>query len=176
MSTNHALGTVAIVTNKYGVSHPAIRTFDPNRSGRLDVWRPGIADVFYADSDVTDVRPMLLVDPEDPEALAAALKEAAGSTAFTIRGESGKAIDDGRWDFTNAFAVAVLQHLADPTPPEPKGLGAVVESFEGSVWVRGHHNNKQPWVRTAFGEHRGWDEIPTPPTVLHEGYTPEAQS
>lgn len=174
MNEPYTLGTVAIVTNKYGVSHPAIRTFDPNAVGRIDVWRPGIADVFYTDDEVSDVRPMLLVDPQDPDALAVALRAAAGSTGFTIRSASGRAIDDGA-DFTAAFAVAVLQRLADPTPPEPKGLGAVVESFEGSVWVRGHHN-KRGWVRTAFdNETRSWDEIPTPLKVLSEGYIPEVE-
>lgn len=62
-----------------------------------------------------------------------------------------------------------------PEPAEPRRLGAVVESFEGSVWVRGHHNNQKAWVRTAFGEHRNWDDIPRPLKVLHEGYTPDAE-
>lgn len=176
MSANYALGTVAIVTNKYGVSHPAIRTFDPNAVGHHGVWRPGIADIFYEDHDVTDVRPMLLVDPQDPEALAAALKAAAGSTGFTIRTQSGRAIDDGA-DFTPAFAVAVLRHLADPKPEEPAGDRATVRDHEDVLWTRfqGDRDYQGASWQNANQRWRFYKDIDVA-EVLFEGYTPEAES
>ncbi|HEY9395860.1 MAG TPA: hypothetical protein VIP58_17035 [Nocardioides sp.] len=106
-------------------------------------------------------RPLLVVDPKDEDGVQAlydAIRKRQDVMPLTLE-----------------QVTTAVHDLLAPPPEEPKGLGAVVESFEGSVWVRGHHNNRSPWVRTAFGEHRSWDEIPTPLTVLHPGYTPEEQ-
>ena len=65
----------------------------------------------------------------------------------------------------------VRDALASFAPtPEPKGIGAVVESSSGSLYLRvptfGCDDN--PWLLGTFVT-RSWDDIPKPVTVLSEG-------
>lgn len=166
----HELGMVAMVKNQHGVWNRAILTLTAGGYA----WRPGCADTFYHLN--CEIRPLVVIDPEDAEQVEALAAAYANATSRSVDWDKRQKEDQER---VVEELAAALKEYANPTPPkpeEPKGLGAVVESFEGSVWVRGHHTNRSPWVRSAFGDHREWDAIPTPLTVLHPGYTPEAQS
>lgn len=155
MSTKYEPGTVGAYTLTSGTTNFVIRTGESCNlkcpySG--EHWHGHIGAV---SGETVEIRRVLVIDPEDNEQTSA-LFHAADTTLGGFREN--------------------LRKMVAPPIEEPKGLGAVVESFEGSVWVRGHHN-KRGWVRTAFdNEARSWDEIPTPLTVLHGGYTPEAES
>ena len=64
-------------------------------------------------------------------------------------------------------AVDGLRRFAAPKPPEPKGLGAVVETPDGR-YVRSDVVTCNPW-RSPDGIPHEWDDLDGPMTVLSEG-------
>lgn len=102
------------------------------------------------DDEVTDIRPLVVLDPEDV-AQVRVLNLALGGT---LRDHE-------------AVASALRSLLPPPKPPEPTGLGAVVEDAEGHHWVRAffpgadassddwrrgdtpYHSNEREWHRYA---------------------------
>lgn len=76
------------------------------------------------------VRPLVVLDPEDGDALFPILRQ--------VRDTAFKAGDTypGMTAFTEAFQAALRSLVAPPKPDEPKGLGAVVEDADGRRWVR----------------------------------------
>lgn len=121
MSREWKPGDVAMVKNDYGAWNLCIRTLV---AGRGWVWRPGCADIFYADDIVQGVRPLVVVDPEDVDAVYRLddLYRAAKSRGAGAYGWMQQA----------------LREFASPQPPkpdEPTGLGAVVEDSAGELWV-----------------------------------------
>jgi hypothetical protein len=69
-----------------------------------------------------EVRPLLVLDPEDAEGvarLAEALRNVSGNLPIYA--------DD---------VASALRSLLDPKPEEPKGLGAVVRDRDGRIFVR----------------------------------------
>jgi hypothetical protein len=96
--------------------HRAIRT----KAGQW-VCQCGDASAIAGD----DARPLVIIDPEDREQverLVAAFTEQHGAPQGGNR--------------FNAMQVALRSLLGPPKPPEPKGLGAVVEDADGQRWVR----------------------------------------
>lgn len=60
--------------------------------------------------------------------------------------------------------------IAPPKPPEPTGLGAVVEDAEGRFWVHTVRGNN-PWTDTVQGTWRKYADLAAV-RVLSEGVTP----
>lgn len=86
------------------------------------------------DPEVTVVRPLVVIDPEDREQVERLTAALIGAPdPFVAR------IDDVQ---------AALREYANPTPPkppEPTGLGAVVEDAEGKRWVRNNPRGVAAW-------------------------------
>lgn len=72
---------------------------------------------------VTDARPLVVIDPEDRE------------QAERLRDEY-EAYRPSSTDLTAHMQDALRSLIAPPKPPEPTGLGAVVEDADGQRWVR----------------------------------------
>lgn len=99
----------------------------------------------------SDLRPLVVIDPEDSEAVERHWRM-AGQSLPSFR--------------------AALREYANPTPPrpdEPQGLGAVVEDADGVRWVRSERHDCAPWDRV--GEPVGgflWPDVAAV-RVLSEG-------
>jgi len=115
---------------------------------------------------VTDVRPLVVLDPEDRDQMVTLHETLSGTKGVTWHG----------WpeilrDVLRRYAEAQTK---PPKPPEPRGLGAVVEDAEGQVWVRFKTAEIRPWRRnwpgySSFGAFfRDIDAV----KVLSEGVTP----
>jgi hypothetical protein len=66
---------------------------------------------------------------------------------------------------------ALRSLIAPPKPPEPQGLGAVVEDAEGRRWVR--VNALIPWPYEKGDTRVSWTAVaPAPVRVLSEGVKP----
>lgn len=130
-------------------------------------------------------------EPLTAEKLEVALKEAAGSTGFSIR----QAVEGP--DFTLAFATAVMQHLSKPKPPKPKEppVWTVVRVIHsGSSLIDRPYTPESKWVRAdweledaswfrlsgsgKYAESRTWTEVLAlcDPGTLPEVLRPEATS
>jgi hypothetical protein len=89
-------------------------------------WADGDDDeCWFMPSQVTDARPLVVIDPEDREqvnrldiALASMHFSAANCGSFGV------------------LRAALRSLVEPPKPEEPKGLGAVVEDAEGARWIR----------------------------------------
>jgi hypothetical protein len=103
-------------------------------------------------------RPLVVIDPEDRE-------QVERLTAAMVN-EYGV---DVHYDETQA---ALRSLIAPPRPPEPKGLGAVVEDADGRRWSRA--NDAGEWY-SADGEEVGphYSHVAAV-RVLSEGVTPDA--
>lgn len=132
-------------------------------------WRTGIrhgdrarwntSGGFWFDAQVSEVRPLVVIDPEDREQVERLL--CLGG--YEVCGVSG--------GISVENMQAALREFANPKPPkpdEPMGLGAVVEDGEGEQWVRVRRGSEDyPWAkgRNAW---RYWEEIDAV-RVLSEG-------
>lgn len=91
------------------------------------------------DSAIATVRPLVVIDPEDRqqlERLADAFTEAEDSRTITASQHRVDAMRD-----------ALCSLINPPKPPEPTGLGAVVEDADGVLWVR----VSSGWFRACTG-------------------------
>jgi len=109
--------------------------------------------------DITDARPLVVIDPEDREQVNR-LDVALSAMSFSAR-------------HCGSFSVlqAALREFANPTPPkpaEPTGLGAVVEDAAGTHWVRHQTTGGGGWY--VDGITRSYDDIAAV-KVLSEGVT-----
>lgn len=132
-------GQVAMVTDKDGRSGRGIC----NVKGGWD-FTPEGADLsaYAAASWVTEVRPLITVDPEsrvDFERIAdmydpTGLDECWGGRDLFIS------------DLQEAFRRLVREMDTPPKPDEPKAFASVVVDSDGDQWVRIDRNKNMPWV------------------------------
>ena len=146
-----------------------VRTFNMKDRGREPVralrtisgW-VGAMGVSAPDSEVEDARPLVVIDPENAEAV-----ERLVDLYWSVR----------KGDRTRISAMqAALREFADPKPPkpeEPTGLGAVVEDADGNEWTRFTRvKHGCAWVRqTPEATYLSYREI-SAVRVLSPGYTP----
>jgi hypothetical protein len=110
------------------------------------MWMDGrgwvLSDGRGASENFTDVRPLVVIDPEDTESVErlAALWWDEVRKDMPHPGQRDKAL------------AAALREFANPTPPkpeEPTGLGAVVEDDEGNRYVNALFGHDRHWVRSG---------------------------
>jgi len=90
---------------------------------------------------VTDVRPLVVLDPEDRDQMIALHETFSRAVGVTWHGWPQVPV---LRDVLTRYAEAQTK----PTkPPEPTGLGAVVEDADGEVWVRFKTAEIRPWRR-----------------------------
>lgn len=128
-------------------------------------WANGDDDeCWFTPSQVTDHRPLAVIDPEDREQVARLTE------MFWVNGS-----DDA--DDPKAMADA-LREFANPKPPkpeEPTGLGAVVLAHAGSgnrehVVRGGDSAERRPWV-DPVGDWHSWADL-REVEIVSEGVTP----
>jgi hypothetical protein len=102
-------------------------------------WGDGDDDeCWFMPSQVTDHRPLAVIDPEDEDTL----RRIGDLLVAEDRG-----YDDESWQDLQA----ALREFAAPTPPkpdEPQGLGAVVEDAEGARYSRVDGDDEFPWAKS----------------------------
>lgn len=159
-------GTVAMVTDGRGEYLALRRT-----SGATSYW---VGNVRHAtDGKVTSVRPLLVLDPDDPDQM----RELVDNFFVALSGRAyrnyARDIDDMR--------AAVVTMLPKPTPvkpAEPTGLGAVVMDYptgRSETWVLiyvSDYPEIRLWRRCGDGEERTtWAKFSNAVKVLSEGVT-----
>lgn len=122
----------------------------------LDFWRSAATGIVYKDHEISEVRPLVVIDPEDVD-------ETSGLADLFC---------DARWShiegsdecdpLTRASMREALARFANgerskyPKPDEPTGLGAVVEDTDGNRWVRVNATHfageSSPMNRLTYGE------------------------
>ncbi len=115
MVSNYEPGTVAVATVR---GQKNVRVMRADRWG----WMSAVTvDHFvqHEDSHVTDIRPLVVLDLSGLGPLT------FQRLLFTLRS------DDWHW-----VVAQIKEQTKPPKPPEPTGLGAVVEDVKGRRWVR----------------------------------------
>lgn len=150
MTREWAPGDVALVQNGYGVWNVAICQVALG----YNQWVYGVSRS-TAPMD-SPARPLALIDPEDRaqvEQLASRLRLNGGGHPYATMSAQA-AVDDA-----DALQAALRMNIAQPTPPEPTGIGAVVEDAEGQWWTRVRNDDEAcawqrvdgPMVQTTWG-------------------------
>lgn len=139
-------------------------------------WSLGDMHSWVGDSFVTDVRPLVVLDPDecaDPSILAIAC--AAGAEALRQTNPGRKLLDAEALAW---LADQIEQQTKPAKPAEPTGLGAVVEDSRGELWVRGCEcdpgDDEADWWprhRLWTDKPQGWSDIDAV-RVLSEGVRP----
>lgn len=103
----------------------------------------------YPEGMVPEIRPLLVIDPED--------REQVERLAMAHGGVSGDApLTGDLWSIPGLRMQAALRSmLTPPGPEEPQGLGAVVEDVEGTQFVRMHDG----WWHGGHPVSRNWAAI-----------------
>ncbi len=149
-----------------GVVAKALDSLTPLRfkvSGDPELWLDVAGDVRYPSCN--QLRPLLVLDPDDADQM------------HQIAGHFWGHDKGGHEETTRRITEAVRAMLPKPTPvrpPEPTGLGAVVEDDSHRRFVR-VDDRKRPWVTQSLGvaNRLSWDEVAENPVkVLSEGVTP----
>ncbi|MDB5716479.1 MAG: hypothetical protein JWO15_3876 [Sphingomonadales bacterium] len=119
-----------------------------------------------ADDEVHHVRPLVVIDPADRDQ-----RQALGDSLM----RHGIYNENDSCSMQGALGDALRSLLAPPKPPEPMGLGAVVEDSRGEMWIRDKTTTTVNHWKRARGEDGGsrysWDHL-TAVRVLSEGVQP----
>jgi len=140
MSGQYAPGTVAVATVRGVEGVRVVRSAEWSLTGWIAF--PG---GYYGDSAVTDVRPLVVLDAGlggswSPSGLRLAARKARDSYI------DNAAILLGR------LADAIEAQTKPPKPPEPQGLGAVVETADGEWFIRPKTTTTVAHWKRARGE------------------------
>ena len=162
-------GDVALIRTQGG-DHEVLGLRDTHGWAHLKDWRSphGSHSIWTSASQVTAVRPLLVIDPEDREQVERLISGVR--RARVLQDRDTQMADDG---FDRALTAA-LREFANPTPPrpdEPMGLGAVVESARGNLYVRAGDGWLPSTVLGMFRNPIDWNDIAAV-KVLSEGVQP----
>ena len=150
-------GTVAVATVR-GV--PNVRLMSVGAGGE---WLSGENAAGWHEHgrrDVTDVRPLVVLDITDPRRVIADLTAAIEATGNGTVSRNLRVLRD-----------QIEAQTKPPKPAEPTGLGAVVEDAKGNRWVRAF-SLRLAWTDTLFEEdNREYADIDAV-RVLSEGVQP----
>jgi len=164
MSGDYPIGTVATATVR-GVEGVRVMLFEGGTGTRA--WLSSVymkGGRAHAPHDVTDIRPLVTLDlGEDIPRLREALARWTGWTSLTVEKDAIRRLLD-----------QIEAQTRPPKPPEPQGLGAVVEDANGLRWTRVEAGaddfTRNPWFPNTDGhtQPREYDEIAAV-RVLSEG-------
>ena len=148
-------GDVCVATVRGVPNVRVMRVTDPFHSWRAE--KPCLGAQAASDDEVTDVRPLVVLDPERaPYPLVGSLRE-------QVEGELTP--HTSRW-----LLEQIEAQTRPPKPPEPQGLGAVVEDAAGGRWVRAALKSGNSWHK-PIGTWSRYEHIDVV-RVLSEGVTP----
>lgn len=158
MSREWAPGDVALVRRGSSDWHRAMWADRPNLEA------PGWHCIHGPCDNVTDVRPLVVLDAEDREQV---------EDVFRLMLRTLPKIAPTHRDYADALQAALRSLIEPPKPPEPMGLGAVVEDGAGRQWVRterdaGERVWEKPWLYNGLRKH--W-QIVDAVRILSEGVT-----
>jgi hypothetical protein len=138
---------------------PGLYAANVDGTGRRVAWVKGNhIDIdsgltYTPDRGVTDVRPLVVLDPEEDGGRVTAVIEGLRATeSLYVRGAESL--------YVSAADVAeqILRALADPKPAEPTGLGAVVRLRDGTLATRSDYITTNPW-RDGRGVPHEWRDL-----------------
>jgi hypothetical protein len=105
---------------------------------------------YDAAEDISNFRPLVVIDPEDREAV-----ERLTNALKLYRLKNLECDADNQEVIDTQAALREYANPKPPKPDEPRGLGAVVEDEDGVKWVR-NHGSLAPWLRTIGDTERPW--------------------
>lgn len=158
-------GTVAMLKDRGGSEEIGFCIKAGRVGGDIDGqahWRIASGEAW---SSVTDVRPLVVLDFDAAE---------LSPTVAVREIREVLARDSLGWP---KIADQIEQQTRPPKPPEPTGLGAVVEDAEGVRWVRHciatcpEGDDCDAWAHESDDDSRAYDVIDVV-TVLSEGVKP----
>jgi len=148
---------------------PGTLLADDDGSVFFVVARPGVSAVdadgnCWSLGSIEGARPLVVLDPEDRDQMVTLHETLSGTGNFTWHG----------WpmllrDVLTRYAKAQSKPAK---PPEPRGLGAVVEDAEGRPWVRFKTAEIRPWRLNYPGAPCTYFRDIDAVKVLSEGVTP----
>lgn len=106
--------------------------------------------------EVTDPRPLVVLDPESDEDMNVLCEALVGF--------------DPPGNLLQESVRRALRAVANPKPVEPTGLGAVVREQGGLIWLRNQDSKGCPWWSKALGRVAMWNDIDAA-EVLSEGWS-----
>lgn len=161
-------GTVAVATVRgvpnvrvmagYGTAEPRLRWVTTDER-LVDSENEG----WWFAYQVTDVRPLVVLDPEGIDT---APQDTIPYLIRALRASDS----DGYGPTLRWLADQIEAQTRPPKPPEPTGLGAVVEDIEGERWVR-LDSDMYPWFARGSRDFSAWEHIDAV-RVLSEGVRP----
>jgi hypothetical protein len=105
----------------------------------------------------SDARPLVVIDPESEDDVRRLC-------------EAYRSVDHSIGTMPMQAALREFANPTPPKPPEPTGLGAVVEDAEGVRWVRYEPTGSTaPWVGNCVSVE--WDDVPAV-RILSDGVQP----
>jgi hypothetical protein len=156
MTAEYKPGDLAMVNNRHDESDWKVGVCVGG--GPIGDARWMLPDGMTVWGSVTEVRPLVVIDPEDREQVERLLED------WWQRGGFGNGAEG------HDNMQAALREFADPKPPkpvEPLGLGAVVEDVEGLLWVRAGDDEPE-WRNDAMGAWKSYADVAVA-RVLSEG-------
>lgn len=150
-------GDVAMVRQLDGKERLAI----VGTYGRPAALRP--PHFVYFDGGYDDVRgwagsarPLVVIDPDDRKQVERLVR------AYLDCGDGIAELSTEPWSLPGMRLRQALREFANPTPPkppEPTGLGAVVEDADGSLMIRTNSKRDLPWTCAGTGSVWSWSSI-----------------
>ena len=139
MSGQYPPGTVAMVRVN-GQWYRAMRQ-DASGDGLWTLSEPALGQIDHYDYEgqVTEVRPLLVLDPEDRE-------QVERLTRTYLRDYDGGVATVPQPGEVNSMQAALRSLLSSAKPEEPKGDGAVVVDAEGNRYVRIGRDSRAQWM------------------------------
>ena len=168
--TTYEAGTVAVVT----WDNASVAQRDRGKSDLRSERAIRTEDGYWAltshhlhcigDSTVTDIRPLVVLDLDDPSGTVASLREGAADDLWT--GEAAACIE--------SIADQIEAQPMPPRIPEP-GLWGVVRDATGEEWVRTGptQHTSYEWLNTETADSDDWAGIKAP-TLVRPGIEDES--
>lgn len=157
MTTTYPIGTVATAT----IRGKSCRAMKAKNGWTVD--RPISNSHWWADVDVTDIRPLVVLD---------LTTEQRGVAVYMLREVADEYCTEDASILARFIAAQIEKQTKPPRIPEPGFDGAVQASDKCDIdrvrWVRAwaDEDTVRPW--TNGGRHAAWDEL-IDPVLIREG-------
>ncbi|MDN4174753.1 hypothetical protein QWY28_17460 [Nocardioides sp. SOB77] len=147
-------GTVAAVKHTAGAEGVAVLT-EANR------WACAFGDGHFHAADPVQVRPLLLIDPEDEVQVEQLIRALTDMVPQRVVAPVGAGHGTGVTPLSDSWWVSATQQALRsllPAPLEPVLPGAVVRDLNGHTHVRAPRDDGRPWVGSD-GKWRAWADV-----------------